>query len=66
MFAYWCLNDLLIDWIVNEGVESDKGTTAVGRRVIVVGGMTLANGQKIDAKDETQTDTGFIAVGTRR
>jgi hypothetical protein len=64
MFAYWCLNDLLMDWMVNEGVESAKGITAVGRRVIVVGGMALANGQKIEAKDETQTNTGSIVVST--
>jgi len=51
--------------MVNEGVESAKGITAVGRRVIVVGGMALANGQKIDAKDETQTDTGSISVNKR-
>ena len=43
MLAYWCLNDLLMDWMVNEGVGSIKGKTAVGSRVIVVGGMTLAN-----------------------
>jgi hypothetical protein len=28
---------------VNEGVESVRGRTAVGSRVIVVGGTTLAN-----------------------
>jgi hypothetical protein len=39
MLAYWCLNDLLMDWMVNEGVESFGGRTAVGSRVIVVGGM---------------------------
>jgi hypothetical protein len=43
MLAYWCLNDLLMDWMVNEGVESVGGKTAVGSRVIVEGGMTLAN-----------------------
>src|SRR5216683_3836741 len=42
MFAYWCLNDLLMDWMVNEGVESVKGRTTVGSRVVVVGGMALA------------------------
>jgi hypothetical protein len=43
MLAYWCLNDLLMDWMVNEGVGSIRGKTTVGSRVIVVGGMTLAN-----------------------
>jgi hypothetical protein len=43
MLAYWCLNDLLMDWMVNEGVESFGGRTAVGSRVIVVGGMMLPN-----------------------
>lgn len=28
---------------MNEGVESVRGRRAVGSRVIVVGGMTLAN-----------------------
>ena len=55
-----------MDWMVNEGVESAKGRTAVGRRVIVAGGMALENGQKIEAKDETQTDTGSIAVRDTR
>lgn len=54
-----------MDWMVNEGVESTKGRTAVGMRVIV-GGMALANGQKTKAKDETQTDTGSIAVRDTR
>ena len=43
ILAYWCLNDLLIDWMVNEGVGSVRGKSTVGSRVIVVGGMTLAN-----------------------
>lgn len=47
MFAYWYLNDLLMDWMVNDGVESFfKGRTAVGSRVIGVGGMVLA--KKLD------------------
>jgi hypothetical protein len=32
-----------MDWMVNEGVESVRGKTTVGSRVIAVGGMTLAN-----------------------
>ena len=48
--------------MVNEGVESARGRTAVGTRVIVLGGMELANGQTNEAKDEIQTDTGSIAV----
>jgi hypothetical protein len=61
MFAYWCLNDLLMDWIVNEGVESVEGRTAVGKRVIAVGGMALANNQTMAATDNTRTNTGSIS-----
>ena len=43
MLAYWCLYDLLMVWMVNEGVESVRGRTAVGSRAIVVGGTILAN-----------------------
>ena len=43
ILAYCCLNDLLMDWMVNEGVGSVRGKTTVGSRVIVVGGMTLAS-----------------------
>jgi hypothetical protein len=32
-----------MDWMVNEGVESVGGKTAVGSRVTVEGGITLAN-----------------------
>lgn len=42
MFAYWCLNDLLMAWMENEGVESVKGRTAVRCREIVVGGTVLS------------------------
>ena len=42
MFAYWCLNDLLMVWMVNEGVESVKGRAAVGSREIVVEGTALS------------------------
>jgi len=31
-----------MDWMVNGGVESVKGRTTVGSRVVVVGGMALA------------------------
>jgi hypothetical protein len=55
------LNDLLMDWIVNEGVESARGRTAVGKRVIAVGGMALANNQTMAATDNTRTNTGSIS-----
>ena len=42
MFAYWCLNDLLMAWMENEGVESVKGRTAVSSREIVIGGTALS------------------------
>jgi hypothetical protein len=43
MFAYWCLNDLLIDLMVNEGVESVRGRAVVGRRMMAEEGTVLEN-----------------------